>query len=113
MNLKRLSLVLLLSCLLPSYGFSDVIFTDAQYEELSQTLDLLQKEQEKQKKYEEDLKKQVQAYKMTSEDLMRVMQERQSYYKKRTTFWIAGSALMIIASSVISYEVGKHHEYIR
>lgn len=106
MNLKRLLLVLLLSCLLPSYGFSDVIFTDAQYEELSQTLDLLQKEQEKQKKYEEERKK-------YEEDLMRAMQEQQSYYKKRTTFWIAGSALMIIASSVISYEVGKYHECIR
>lgn len=113
MRLKSFLWVLLLGALLPHLLFADVTFTDEQYEELSQTIDALQQEQIERKNYEEDLKKQVQAYKMTSEDLMAAMQDQQSSYKKREISWITGSILVMIASSITFYQIGRYHGHSR
>ena len=91
-TLKCLLLVICLGLLLPLQASPDVIFTDAEYESLQQTLEELEK---------------LNNDNLTLEDSLHKMNEQlQSSYKKQKVYLITGSILTIISVGIISYEVG-------
>lgn len=90
--LKCLLLVICLGLLPLSHAPSDVIFTDAEYESLQQTLEKLEILNNDNLTLVENLQK-------TNEQL-------QISYKKQKTYLMVGSILTAISIGVISYEVG-------
>ena len=91
-TLRCLLLAICLGLLLPLHASSDVIFTDAEYESLQQTLEKLEA-------LNNDNLTLVKSLQETNEQL-------QSSYKKQKTYLIVGSILTMVSVGVISYEVG-------